>query len=140
MSYNWNPSSSLSSTTTYNPGATPNQTETFSVTVTNRFGSSTTVSITVEVMEVWNLIANNILTPNGDGENDKFVAENLSSYPNNQLIILDRSSRVVYRKTGYANDWTGLFNGSPLPTDTYYYIFTFDSHVAPIKGFITIIN
>ncbi len=141
VSYNWNPSSSLSSTTTYNPGATPNQTETFSVTVTNRFGSSTTVSITVEVMEVWNLIANNILTPNGDGENDKFVAENLSSYPNNQLIILDRSSRVVYRKTGYANDWTGLFNGSPLPTDTYYYIFTFDSDVvAPIKGFITIIN
>ncbi len=140
-SYNWSPSASLSSTSIYNPVAKPSQTQSYSVTVTNNYGSSTTLSITVEVMEDWNLLANNILTPNGDGVNDKWEIENLSSYPNNQLIIMDRSSRVLYRKTVYANEWNGLFNGIPLPSDTYYYVLTFDSpsgQKVSKKGFITI--
>ena len=141
VSYNWSPSASLSSTNTYNPVAKPSQTQSYSVTVTNIYGSSTTLSITVEVMEDWNIVANNILTPNGDGQNDKWEIDNLSSYPNNQLMILDRSSRVIYKKSGYANDWDGLFNGAPLPADTYYYILTLDSSGKKVskKGFITIV-
>ena len=142
-SFNWSPSASLSSTNTFNPVAKPSQTQSYSVTVTNVYGSSTTLSITVEVMEDWNLIANNILTPNGDGQNDTWVVDNLSSYPNNQLIIMDRSSRVIYRKTGYANDWDGMFNGAPLPPDTYYFVLTFDSpsgKKVSKEGYITIVN
>lgn len=140
-SFNWSPSASLSSTNTYNPIAKPSQTQTYSVTVTNVYGSSTTLSITVEVVEDWNIIPNNILTPNGDGENDKWVVDNLSSYPNNQVMIFDRSSRAIYRKTGYANDWDGYINGSPLPADTYYYILTLDSSGKKVskKGFITVV-
>jgi gliding motility-associated-like protein len=140
-SYSWSPSASLSSANTYNPTAKPSQTQTYSVTVTNVYGSSTTLSITVEVMEDWNIIPNNILTPNGDGENDKWVVDNLSIYPNNQVMIFDRSSRAIYRKTGYANDWDGYINGSPLPADTYYYILTLDSSGKKVskKGFITIV-
>jgi gliding motility-associated-like protein len=142
-SYSWSPSASLSSTNTYNPTAKPSQTQSYSVTVTNVYGSSTTLSITVEVVEDWNIVAYNILTPNGDGQNDKWEIENISSYPNNQLIITDRSSRIVYQKSGYANDWNGLFNGAPLPTDTYYYILTFDlpsGKKVSKEGFITIVN
>jgi gliding motility-associated-like protein len=140
-SYNWSPSASLSSTTIYNPIAKPSQTQSYSVRVTNVYGSSTTLSITVEVMEDVNIVANNILTSNGDGQNDKWEIDNLNSYPNNQLIIMDRSKRVIYRKTGYANDWDGLYNGAPLPPDTYYFILTFDSasgKKVSKKGFITI--
>ena len=142
-SFNWSPSASLSSTSIYNPIAKPSQTQSYSVTVTNIYGSSTTLSITVEVMEDWNIVANNILTPNGDGQNDKWLVDNLSSYPNNQLIIMDRSSRVIYRKTGYANDWDGMFNGAPLPPDTYYFVLTFDSpsgKKVSKEGYITIVN
>ena len=142
-SFNWSPSASLSSTNTFNPVAKPSQTQSYSVTVTNVYGSSTTLSITVEVMEDWNIVANNILTPNGDGQNDKWLVDNLSSYPNNQLIIMDRSSRVIYRKTGYANDWDGMFNGAPLPPDTYYFVLTFDSpsgKKVSKEGYITIVN
>jgi gliding motility-associated-like protein len=140
-SYSWSPSASLSSASIYNPIAQPSQTQSYSVTVTNIYGSSTTLSITVEVMEDWNIVANNILTQNGDGINDNWVIDNLSSYPNNQLIIMDRSSRVIYEKTGYANDWDGLFNGATLPSGTYYYILIFDSpsgQKVSKKGFITI--
>jgi gliding motility-associated-like protein len=141
VSYDWSPSASLSPANTYNPVAKPSQTQSYSVTVTNVYGSTTTLSITVEVMEDVVITANNILTPNGDGENDNWTIENLSSYPNNQLIIVDRSKRVIYRKTGYANDWNGLYNGSALPPDTYYYILIFDSasgKKVSKKGFITI--
>ena len=140
-SYTWSPSASLSSANIYNPVAQPSQTQSYSVTVTNVYGSSTTLSITVEVMEDWNIVPNNILTPNGDGVNDNWVIENLSSYPNNQLIILDRSNVLIYKKSGYANDWTGLFNGAPLPSGTYYYVLTFDSpsgQKVSKRGFITI--
>ncbi|WP_306551927.1 fibronectin type III domain-containing protein [Daejeonella sp.] len=140
-SYSWSPSASLSSASIYNPIAQPSQTQSYSVTVTNVYGSSTTLSITVEVMEDWNIVPNNILTPNGDGENDNWVIENLSSYPNNQLIIVDRSNIVIYKKSGYANDWNGLFNGAPLPSGTYYYVLTFDSPTGQKvskRGFITI--
>ena len=141
VTYNWSPSASLSSASIYNPIAKPSQTQSYSVTVTNVYGSSTILSITVELMEDVFITANNILTPNGDGQNDNWEIENLSSYPNNQLIIVDRSKRVIYRKTGYANDWNGLYNGSALPPDTYYFILIFDSasgKKVSKKGFITI--
>jgi gliding motility-associated-like protein len=140
-SYNWSPSASLSSASIYNPIAKPSQTQSYSVRVTNVYGSSTTLSITVEVMEDFNIVATNLLTPNGDGQNDKWEIENLSSYPNNQLVIMDRSGRVIYRKIGYANDWDGLYNGAPLPSDTYYFLLTFDSDSGKIvskRGYITI--
>jgi gliding motility-associated-like protein len=143
VSYSWSPSKGLSSTSIANPVAEITETATYSVLVTNSFGSSVTLNITIEVMEDWNITANNILTPNGDGQNDKWEIENLSSYPNNELVIVDRSNRVIFRKTGYANDWNGLFNGAPLPPDTYYFILTFDSasgKKASKKGFITILK
>jgi gliding motility-associated-like protein len=141
VSYSWSPSKGLSSTSIANPVAEITETATYSVLVTNSFGSSVTLNITIEVMEDWNIVANNILTQNGDGINDNWVIDNLSSYPNNQLIIMDRSARVIYKKTGYANDWDGLFNGATLPSGTYYYMLIFDSpsgQKVSKKGFITI--
>jgi gliding motility-associated-like protein len=141
VSYSWSPSKGLSSTSIANPVAEITETATYSVLVTNSFGSSVTLNITIEVMEDWNIVANNILTQNGDGINDNWVIDNLSSYPNNQLIIVDRSNVVIYKKTGYANDWDGLFNGATLPSGTYYYMLIFDSpsgQKVSKKGFITI--
>ena len=141
VSYNWSPSASLSSASIYNPIAKPSQTQSYSVRVTNVYGSSTTLSITVEVMEDFKVVATNLLTPNGDGQNDKWEIENLSSYPNNQLVIMDRSYRVIYLKKDYANDWDGLYNGAPLPSDTYYFLLTFDSAsgiTVSKRGYITI--
>ncbi|MBC7616318.1 MAG: gliding motility-associated C-terminal domain-containing protein, partial [Pedobacter sp.] len=56
------------------------------------------------------------------------------------LTIFNRSGRIVYTKKGYANEWDGTFNGSPLPSDTYYYILDFGTKIAKFKGYITIIR
>jgi gliding motility-associated-like protein len=140
VSYNWFPSAGLNSTTISNPIASPKTTTTYTVEVTNRFGSKTRIAITVTVREDYNITPSNILSPNGDGENDVWTIENLSAYPNNKVMIIDRSGKLIYSKTNYTNDWNGIFNGNALPEGTYYYIITLNNGAAEKKGFITIIN
>ncbi|RZL52759.1 MAG: hypothetical protein EOO93_22090, partial [Pedobacter sp.] len=46
----------------------------------------------------------------------------------------------VYTKKGYANEWDGTLNGSPLVSDTYYYILEFGPNLGQFKGYITLIR
>lgn len=86
------------------------------------------------------LIANNMITPNGDGVNDTWIVKNILLYPNNELKIYDRVGRVVFGMIGYDNSWDGSFNGNLLPEDSYYYILFLDSGKAERTGFITIVR
>ena len=38
----------------------------------------------------------NVITPNGDGINDRFVIKNLDQYPNNKLQVFDRTGKILY--------------------------------------------
>lgn len=140
VSYNWSPATGLNSTTISNPIATPKTTTTYTVEVTNRFGSKTKVSITVSVREDFNITPSNILTPNGDGENDGWIIENLAAYPNNKVTIIDRTGKLIYTKINYTNDWNGTFNGIALPEGTYFYVISLNNGAGEKKGYITIIN
>lgn len=84
----------------------------------------------------------NILSPNDDGINDYWVIKNIDLYPNNAVRIFDRDGRMVYSKLGYDNSWNGIFNGFPLPEDTYYYVLYLDSNKGKdtIKGYISLIR
>lgn len=84
------------------------------------------------------IIANNILTPNGDGRNDFFVVKGLEKYQTNKISIFDRAGRLVYSAFNYQNNWDGYYNGSPLAEDTYYYIIDLDT-AGSAKGFISIL-
>ena len=140
VSYSWTPSKGLSSTSIANPVAELTETTTYSVLVTNSFGNKVTLSITIEVMEDFNLVVSNIVTPNGDGVNDNWQIENLINYPNNELVISDRNNNILYRQKNYSNNWDGQYNGSVLPSGTYYYLLTFNSGESVKRGYITIIN
>lgn len=48
----------------------------------------------------------NVITPNGDGKNDFFKAENLEFYPANQLRVFNRWGQLVFEKQAYQNDWS----------------------------------
>ena len=60
----------------------------------------------------------NALTPNGDGKNDFFYAENIWLYSDNQLEVYNRWGNIVHSATSYNNDW----NGDNLPDGTYFYV------------------
>lgn len=69
-------------------------------------------------------------SPNNDGTNDKFIIENIDSYPNNKLSIFNRWGNVVYEKAPYteATSWDGTSDvgavsfGSMVPEGTYFYV------------------
>lgn len=71
----------------------------------------------------------NAITPNGDGKNDFFNIRNIESYPENELIILNRWGQMVFEAKNYSNNWNGTKNytDAPLPEATYYYVFSVKS-------------
>ena len=80
------------------------------------------VSIVVE-----DIIPNQIFTPNGDGQNDKYQVKNIEYYPGSKITIFNRWGNKVYQNSGYLNDWDGYSNtnkvgSDPLPIGTYYYV------------------
>ena len=62
-----------------------------------------------------------IISPNGDGDNDIWKIENLEDYPINNVKIYNRWGNAVYEQDNYFNDWGGTRNGNDLPVATYYY-------------------
>lgn len=119
----------------------PAQQTTYTVSVTNANGCSAQKEITISVKDNYDVIKGaNILTPNGDGTNDKFVIKNIDLYPNNEVKIFDKAGRLLYSKKSYDNQWDGTVSGSALAEGTYYYIIDFGPGLAKKKGFITIIR
>lgn len=78
-------------------------------------------------LEIYNLV-----TPNGDNDNDVFVIRNIELYPNNTVEIYNRWGVLVYETKGYGqngNYFRGVSEGrvtvsqsSELPVGTYFYI------------------
>jgi len=58
----------------------------------------------------------NVITPNLDGINDRFVIRNLLLYDHRPLIIKNRWGKTVYQSVQYNNDW----DGSNVPDGVYY--------------------
>src|SRR5690606_4461308 len=93
----------------------PSETTIYRVSGADETGCTATAEVAVEVVENYEVIqGTNILSPNGDGVNDNWVIENIDMYPKNKVTVFDLSGRIIYTKSGYANDWNGTFNGSPL--------------------------
>ncbi|PRY48904.1 gliding motility-associated-like protein [Arcticibacter pallidicorallinus] len=119
----------------------PSKNATYKVVISNGSGCNVVKTIDIEVKDDYKtLIANNIVTPNGDGVNDVWIVQNLDLYPNNEVVIFDRAGRVVFRQFDYKNTWDGTHNGVALPEDTYYYALYINSGKGKLTGFITIVR
>ncbi|MCX2496338.1 MBG domain-containing protein, partial [Pedobacter sp. PF22-3] len=139
--YSWSTASGIvSGQNTASLSVRPSQTTTYTVRVTNASGCISSASITIKVNEDYKLVANNILTPNGDGINDTWIVQNIDMYPSNEVRIFDRNGREMYSKKSYDNSWNGTIGGNDLAEGTYYYIITYGPNKLVQKGFITIIR
>lgn len=112
----------------------------FKVTVSNVTGCTSSATYAVKSNNDFKVDAINMLTPNGDGINDKWVIKNIDLYTNNEVKIFDRSGRLVYQRKNYNNEWDGTINGHALSEGTYYYILTIEGGAKTAKGFITIVR
>jgi uncharacterized repeat protein (TIGR01451 family)/gliding motility-associated-like protein len=60
----------------------------------------------------------NVITPNGDGKNDKFEIEGLGKYASNSIVILNRFGDHVFERANYGNDW----DAPGQVAGTYFYV------------------
>jgi gliding motility-associated-like protein len=67
------------------------------------------------------------VSPNGDGINDVLVIENIESYPDNRVVLMNRNGNTIYEINGYNNS-NKVFDGhsnitrAMEPPGTYYYM------------------
>ena len=119
----------------------PTGTTTYAVVVTNSFGYQATVPVLLTVIVDYKLVPNNLVTPNGDGVNDRWVIPNIDMYPDNEVMVYDKAGRAVFAKRGYNNEWDGTVNGKKLKEDAYFYVIKFNKDGAlPIRGYVSIVR
>ena len=82
----------------------------------------------------------NTFTPNGDGKNDLWEITDLNYYPKCEVSVYSRYGTLVFQSKGYGKAWDGTYNGSALPSGTYYYIINLDNISPPRSGSVTIVR
>lgn len=80
----------------------------------------------------------NIITPNGDGQNDYFVIGNILETESSTVLIFNRWGKKVYESNNYTNDW----DGDNLADGVYYYVIRYATFLDEyeVKGIVTIMR
>jgi len=90
--------------------------DSFSYEITDENGLTdiATVTVTVDARE---LFIPNVITPNGDGKNDKLVIVGREAYDRIEITIINRWGNEVYRNDDYKDEWDGqgLNEGTYFP-------------------------
>ena len=83
-----------------------------------------------------------IITPNGDLYNHKWVIRNIDLYPNAEVRIFTRWGKMIFKtKNILANPWKGTYSdGKLVPTDSYHYILYLNDGSEPRSGVISVIR
>ncbi|HVK97120.1 MAG TPA: gliding motility-associated C-terminal domain-containing protein [Flavisolibacter sp.] len=140
--YLWSPPAGLSSTNILNPVASPSQTTTYSITVTNSVGCTATDALTITVLP-YCVQPKEAFTPNGDGLNDVWFITNGNCLKMAKVEVFNRYGSKVYENADYKNNWNGTYQGKPLPDGTYYFVIQYElinSTKVIKKGNVTIIR
>ena len=102
---------------------------------------------TISAIPLVNSFVADVLTPNNDGYNDKWIILRPSNVKVG-VTIFNRWGQVVYKNADYKNDWDGRstngFSGNMLPAGTYYYVVELSGGNITSKdirkGYITLIR
>ena len=137
----WTPASYLDNSTIFMPIATPPQSTTYTLSVTDTNGcvNSDIVTITV-ILPTFNGIITTLFTPNGDGINDTWYIQDIQNYQENEVMVFNIHGQLIYSQKNYMNDWKGTYNGKELPDGTYYYVLKFLEDDAIFKGSLDILK
>ncbi len=83
----------------------------------------------------------NLITPNGDGENDFWDLIEMPNLEDFDIEIYDRPGNLVYRTSSYLNDWKAEdANGKQLLTGVYFYYIKNRSTQLEYRGFIQVVR
>ncbi|MBI2967289.1 MAG: gliding motility-associated C-terminal domain-containing protein [Bacteroidetes bacterium] len=143
ISYHWFPPKWLNDTAIAEPRSKPSDTIEYFVTVTDINGCTADDSVTVFVDFSDNCFhIYNMFSPNGDGNNDLWVIDGISQFPENKITIYSRFEDKLVEFLNYNNEnvvWGGENKkGDPLPAGTYFYVV--DIGVKKFTGWVQVIR
>jgi gliding motility-associated-like protein len=118
-SFIWGPSIGLDCFTCESPAATPPETTTYIVEITDANGCKSYDTVTV-IVEYLPLFIPNGFSPNGDGSNDLFLLRG-SGIALMDLQVFDRWGVMVFETKDQLRGWDGTFQGQNLNTDVFVY-------------------
>ena len=131
-SYQWEPAELLTDFSAASPETLPlSQTVTFLLKITDLASGCTgsdTVRITVGTRKNTEecLVIYNVITPNGDGQNDTWVIDCIDNFPVNKVTVFNRWGDKINEFENYNNTttvWKGTdVKNEQVPDGTYYYI------------------
>ena len=139
--FTWFPTIGLDYPDLIKPFVQPDETTTYTLTVTDGSCISTDeVTVFVEAP----LDISNTFTPNNDGVNDTWEIVGIESFPNCRVEIFNRWGQSIFQTTGYNKDeeWDGTFKGNTVPSGVFYYVIylTNEKDAKPIKGHVNLIR
>jgi gliding motility-associated-like protein len=73
-------------------------------------------------------------TPNGDSYNDVWEIKGITKYPQAEVQLYDRYGKYLSTLNAINKSWNGTYNGSPLPSDDYWYVLNLGNGKPEIKG------
>jgi len=123
-------------------GADTLSTGNYDVTITGASGCNVTINVFIglDLDAQCDIKIYSGFTPNGDGDNDLWIIDNIDQYKNNEVSIYNRWGDEVWYASGYNNiDVDKVFegvnkNGYDLPDGTYFYMVKIDSKT--YKGWV----
>lgn len=124
----WWPATTLNCTNCLTPTATPRETTTYNVKVTNAYGCSTMDDVTIKLVCTSGVVfLPNTFTPNNDGANDIFYIRGKGVRTVKSFRIYNRWGQLVYERTNFniedpAYGWDGRMNGQPVNPDVFIYV------------------
>lgn len=95
-----------------------------------------------DILNGYNIIVNNLLTPNGDGVNDTWLIQYLDQYTENEISVYNRNGERVFYTKNYQNNWDGKLPNQEVSENTYYYFIKLSKSgkVGFKKGYLTLIT
>jgi len=149
VTYEWTPTDGLSCTDCPNPVASPVNTTTYIVTITDEDGCTATDQITINVVKNRPIYIPNAFSPNFDGTNDFFTVYGGPAAASIQALrVYNRWGALVFEaKDIPLNEptlgWDGVFRGKVMNTGVfafYTYIEFIDGEVVLYEGDLTLVK
>lgn len=122
FTYDWQPSEYLNSINDSQPVSIPYTDITYTLAVSSGSCAETSqINIHVRLLPD-NVFIPNVFTPNGDGNNDYFMAYgDKVTWAKCEIAVFDRTGERVFESRDPEFKWDGTFKGTPLLSGVYIY-------------------
>jgi gliding motility-associated-like protein len=138
-SFYWTPAQYINNAQTLQPLVNPTSDIDYILHV-SAINSCGMVTDTMHIHVFGGLFIPNAFTPNGDKLNDTWSIPALDTYPEFELVVLNRYGEAVFRTSNTNKPWDGKYKGKDQPAGAYIYFLDLKNGFDPVRGSVLIIR